>query len=62
MLKEVFEYVVGLRKPTAMKYDDRDYTDKQLLPVQVNLPDTVEVGTLTGFIDAVGLCLARPSC
>jgi hypothetical protein len=57
MLREALEYIVGLRKVDSFAFDGRDYTDHKLHPVMVDLPAPVAVSTLTGFIDAIGLCL-----
>ena len=57
MLKEALEYIVALRTPTQVVVEERLYSDKTLHPVQVELPEPLGVNTLSGFIDAVGMCL-----
>jgi hypothetical protein len=56
MLKEAMQFLIDLRRPTEFDFEMRRYTDKVLLPVQVDLQKPIEVATLTGFIDCVGMC------
>jgi hypothetical protein len=53
MIKEALHYIVGLSKANVFNVDDRDYSDRQIIPLKRPMADPVQVATLTGFVDLI---------
>src|ERR1035438_9638833 len=53
MIKEGLQYLVGLGAPNLVSEGVLQYTDKQLHLIMPPMDVEIQVGTLTGFADAI---------